>query len=150
MYDTYLFRTRRANWNRYRLRIRQQGLARAIAGGVARRLVRAKAPAPNGQSGIGQFATPSRDEFTRVVKALEARGTRVGLMISGSFLELYNYAGQFREAFEGSGIEDRVSVDFLPWMGHNATLMDDQAEFMLRIAGWTLQVDRQLRGDARA
>jgi hypothetical protein len=72
------------------------------------------------------------------------------MIISGSFVELYNYREQFREAFAGTGVEDLVTVDFLPAMSHNATLLADQAELMRRITEWTLGVDRRSRGDARA
>jgi len=146
MYDTYMFRTVRSKVNRYLLRIRQRGFFPAVLGGLARRPFAPGKPAARG--GIGQFPTPKPQDFVNVVRALHERGTRVDMVISGSFLELYNYPGQFRDAFAGTGIEALVDVTFLPSMEHNATLLEDQAGFIRCIADWTVKLDRRWQPQA--
>jgi hypothetical protein len=89
---------------------------------------------------VGYFRVPTKAEFARTVRALRDRGTRVALMYSCGF-PAYNYAGQFHDAFRGTGIDGIVSCDYFPDMGHSATLTVAQARFIERLvefaAGWS-------------
>jgi hypothetical protein len=127
--------------------IREKGVVTFALGVLRRRIAARRLPggAPKGafdrHGDVGFFRVPTKAEFARTVRALHDRGTRVALMYSCGF-PAYNYAGQFRDAFRGTGIDGIVSCDYFPDMGHSATVTAAQARFIERLvefaAGLTL------------
>ncbi|MBK7659828.1 MAG: alpha/beta hydrolase [Betaproteobacteria bacterium] len=100
LYDTYFYPTVLSRLNRYALSIRDRGLVVAASDWIRRKLAKPPAgeSAPVGANGTESFRTPSRAEFAEVVLRLVARGSKVGVIYSGSF-NGYNYAGQFHDTF---------------------------------------------------
>jgi hypothetical protein len=145
MYDTFHWRTARSRLNRYLLPMRQRGVAASVLG-FARRLPASIARRLRGEHGpranpvIGQFGTPTREEFASRVRDLHARGTRVAMVFSGNFID-YNYAGQFDDAFRGLGIDGLVEASYLPTLNHSGTLLAAQAELLDVVAGWATRVE---------
>lgn len=150
LYDTYIYPTARSRLNAVLAPIRSRGLAPVALGWLrrqpaawaarARRWLGREAPRLPPQGDVGYFRVPSKAEFARTVRALQERGARVAVMYSSGF-PAYNYAGQFRDAFRGTGIEDTVSCEYFPDMGHTATLLAVQARFMERLARFALELD---------
>lgn len=151
MYDAYRFSTIKARLNRYMMRIQQHGWIRAVGGWAARGLssfvrgiLRAILARKEGRrvADVG-FITemPSKIEFAAGLRTLLDRGVKIGLVYSGGGFEVYNYDGQFRDAFYGLGITDRVTAEFLPDLDHVATSMAAQAELVRQIEIWVLQMD---------
>lgn len=138
LYDTYIYPTPRSRLNRALTPIREKGVV-TFTLGVLRRLLAARwllGRDPKGafdrQGNVGYFRLPTKAEFARTVRALHDRGTRVALMYSCGF-PAYNYAGQFRDAFRGTGIDGIVSCDYFQDMGHSATVTAAQARFIERL-----------------
>lgn len=148
LYDAYQYPTFKSRLNRFLRPLREDGLA-AVAGRLAGRAVQRwriwrgleKEPPP--PAWVGMFRKPPKEEFARVVRTLHERGTRVGVMTSGSLWSAY--AGQFNDAFASLGVGRLVTEDFMPALEHNATRLAEQAEFMKRIEQWTLDLDTHLR-----
>lgn len=163
LYDTYIYPTLKSRLNRYVATLRHRGVANAAGDWIRRRAAAAlrRLGAATGAraqafpvADSGEFVTPSREEFTRVVRALHARGTRVGVMYSGGFEE-YNYAEQFRDAFRPMGLHRLVTSDYFPGLGHSTTEIAAQRELIDRIESRTMDLARGIasrggRGDAGA
>lgn len=144
LYDTFAFHTRRSRLRRYVLRAKREGLARAVAGRVARiwRGLRGGGEAGAPTSDGSYAVTPSREAFAATVGALLERGTRVALVHSGEG-DNYNYEGQFRDAFAGTALAGRVSLDFFPSLDHNTMDPAEQARLLDRLEAWTADLAKE-------
>ncbi len=139
LYDGFVYPTPRANLRRYRMRIRQHGLARAVGGWLGR----------SAASGLGKLARPfqrliraktatgasrppeviGRAELVQGLNALVQRGVRVAVLDAGDGFERSNYAGQFRDATRKFGLSSQVMVEFLPEINHVVTSLRSQQLF---------------------
>jgi hypothetical protein len=140
--DSYHYPTWRTHLNRFRHRARAQGgLWRAGCGWLLRRL---RQPAATGadsatrDSAATSFGSirPTPAEFATRLKQLLDRGVSVDLLFSGSFLETFNYAGQFRDVFGRYGIVDRMRVEYRPDLDHTLSTAVMQQEMVARTARW--------------
>lgn len=151
MYDAYRYPTVKARMNRYIIRAKQHGWIRAVGGRAVRHLlsfaqkIRRVFRAGKESRIVGSvgFITemPSKTEFAAGLRTLLDRGVDIRLIYSGEAFDTYNYDRQFHDAFEGLGIADRVTAEFLSDMDHVATSMAAQAELVRRIESWMTQVD---------
>ena len=153
MYDTFHWRTARSRVNRYLVPMSRRGVVRTLAG-FARRLAGTLAgriagrASPQGDPTAGQFSTPTPAEFAARVRGLHARGTKVAMAFSGSFVD-YNYAGQLHDALRGHGVEGMVESTYLPGLNHSCTLLAAQADFVDRIVEWARRVEASARPPVR-
>lgn len=152
LYDTFHWRTARSRVNRYLAPMRRRGVMRTLAG-FAGRLPRTLArgiagEAPPGDPTAGQFSTPTPAEFAARVRSLHARGTKVAMAFSGSFVD-YNYAGQLHDALRGQGVEGMVESTYLPGLNHSCTVIAEQGDFVDRIVEWARRVEAAGRLPAR-
>lgn len=151
LYDGFAYPTLRATLRRYRMRIRQHGLARAISGWLRRgasaaqaalaarlrSLLRGGAPA-----GVGQTpALISRAELVEALNRLAERGVRVAVLEAGDGFERVNYEGQFRDAMRRHRLSDRVLTAFLPDINHVLTSLHSQQMFADFVAKRWLPVE---------
>lgn len=145
MFDNYRYPTLKAQLNLYAMRVREHGLPRAISGWMRRRFSTAfqrVGKAGDESSDVGFISSgPSKTEFADGLKILLERGVKIGLIYTGESPELYNYEGQFQDAFEGLGVTDRVTVNFLPDLDHAATSIAVQADLVLRIQRWAAKLN---------
>lgn len=155
LYDTYIYPTLKSRLNRYLVTIRHRGFANASGDWVrrlaasARRRLRASAAPAAPAIEARDFETPAPADFARVVRAMHARGARVGMMYSGGF-EGFNYAGQFRDAFRATGIDAFVTCDYFPHLGHSTTGIGAQRDLIDRIEAWTTDLAREVARDGGA
>ena len=142
MYDSFIYSTLKTRQNFYLRRMRELGLF-----GVARWLSRrvrtavkfrsARALEPETNVGVQEWqAKPSREEYGQALQQLVDRGVRVSTTYSGSFLEEFNYAQQFRDAFQDFAMVDVVECAFRPEMDHTITAVDAQREVIAAVCAW--------------
>lgn len=147
MFDAYIYATARARYNRYRMRIRQHGLARAVTGWAGRALraawwrvaERRKTRADHDAYLIG---LPSRAQFAQDLRTLLTRDVAIHLVYAGEGFEHFNYAGQFADAFREFDISGRVTTHFFPDMDHVATALSAQAAFIDHLRRWVRERTR--------
>lgn len=153
LYDTYIWRTPRSRLNRYLESIRHRGFARAVGGWLGRQPASLSGWFGNRDAAAtfesGNFTMPTPDQFAEVVRRLRARGAKVGLIHTGGFAD-FNYAAQFHDAFRGFGLDDDVSCDYFPDLGHSATVIPARQALVEHIVGWTRELDERLRREARS
>ena len=153
LYDTYFYPTTWSRLNRYLLPIRETGLVSSLRRWMRRQVAKLPQPWRAGDASAlaqaqGLFPTPTKHAFARTVRALHERGTQVGVIYSGSFRELYNYGGQFRDAFAAHGIAELVSVDFLPATTHSDPRPEALVALLQRVENWTARLDARVREGA--
>ncbi len=149
LYDGFVYPTRRATMRRYRMRIRQYGLTRAVGGwlwrGTSGALARLAAGLRDWRSAFGSTQRVSevisRAELVRGLNTLVERGVRVTVLAAGDSLERTNYTGQFRDATSKYGLSDRVITEFLPEINHVATSLRSQQLFLDFVVERWLQLD---------
>lgn len=154
LYDTYFFPTWKTRVIRHLVPIRQRGLLKVALAATANRVWRLLGRrGPGAGSGNGSSRSPGlvnappRSEFAERIRIFHERGTRVAVAHSGGF-EHYNYRDQFREAFGRYGILEMVDFLYFPSMGHTATQLRLQAEFMSSLEEWVESVGRRRPGPA--
>jgi hypothetical protein len=156
MFDTFKYPTYKAQIRRIRFRLKKYGsmtaiIKRAISMGfrfMSNALAALYKPAtPKAErvvSSIGFFAyRPSKAEFAFGLRTLLNRGTKIFLIYAGSGFEHYNYADQFKDAFESFGITDQVGTAFLVDVDHTATRLAAQTELVACMMQWAAQFSTQ-------
>jgi hypothetical protein len=143
--DSYHFPTWRTSLNRFRQRARLQGgVVPATFAWLMRRLRphasgHRHAPAVKHESSAAtSFGSirPTPAEFAARLKQLLDRGVAVDLLFSGSFVETYNYANQFRDVFGRYGIVDRMKVEYQPDLDHTLSTAIMQQSMVARTLRW--------------
>lgn len=145
MFDNFRYPTLKARLNLYAMRVREHGLPRAVSGWVLRKIstaFRHSGKSADQVENVSFISTgPTKTEFAGGLKTLLDRGVRIGLIYTGEGFESYNYERQFGDAFDGLGVTDRVTADFLPELDHAATSIAAQADLVLRIRRWAVQLN---------
>ena len=143
--DSYHFPTLRTHFNRYRLRAQHRGgLVKASLGWLRHRIHSSLAqnrpervPAP--ATSFGSIR-PSAQEFAAKLQLLLKRGVAIDLLFSGSFVETYNYAHQFRDGFERYGIVPAIHVEYRADFDHTLSTASMQKEMVARTCAWIGEV----------
>ncbi len=76
------------------------------------------------------YAYMPRDESTRILRALLARGANVHFIYTGGMSESFNHPGQMNAMFEGVDLGRRVTVDHLPHLDHTQPMSEDRRELV--------------------
>jgi dienelactone hydrolase len=154
IYDAFLYATRRSRLNHYLIRIRQHGLFRAVWGRLQRmaraavkRVGKAEGKTVEDVAAAGFTTIPTLPAFAEGLRTLLARNVDVAIINSGGF-EIYNYAGQFHDAFAVYGFGERIRTQFLPDVNHTATVLAAQGDFVQRIAQWMVALDKARQQDS--
>lgn len=143
--DSYHYPTWRTHLNRFRHRAsRQGGVLRAGLRWAKRRVLPGKSggngPAREGAAVSFGSIRPTPAEFAARLKQLLDRGVAVDLVFTGSFIETYNYAGQFRDVFGRFGIVERMRVEYRPDLDHTLSTAAMQQEMVGRTARWAREL----------
>jgi hypothetical protein len=139
MFDGYVYPTLKTHLRRRHARFRTLSWS-ALARKPAQWLFRkgsANPAIPTGEeSEDSHLVVPTREEFTRTMDMLIARGTSVYLMYSGSFLEGHNYDAQLRDGFRGARFLEHIRYDYVPDIDHTATTLTTQRKLIAAVRDW--------------
>lgn len=148
MFDGYWYRSRWTrlvrDWKRFR---NQSWTAAAVTAALRRRLRAVAAPmafasaAARDEQAVGLENMP-RAEFSRSVQALVNRGVATYFIYSGSVIDFYSYARQFRDVFRHEAFVDHVHCDFCPEIDHTFVSLQAQRHMIERVQGWVAEVQR--------
>lgn len=147
MVDGYSFGNRRTTWLRYGLRLKTltwRVLKNAVAGRLDRwRRRRHEGEEPD--AGPVDYGLPSltAQDFAEGLSERVRRGCGVYLVYTGSILQRYNHASQFRDVMKTLPLPssdrealERVRCDFMPEIDHTLSTLDGQSRFMERVCRW--------------
>ena len=79
---------------------------------------------------------PSRGLYAQQMQALVDRGVQIHLVYSGSILEAYSYANQFRECFRKEAFVNKVQCTYDPAIDHTLTTLDAQQRLFSLTTAW--------------
>ena len=151
LFDTFMYRTTWSLLNRYRLSIHEKGFWSTVGGWLGRLPKRLRWRAGGNAAALEQgfaFEQPSAADFARALAELHARGTKTAIVYSGGFRDMYNYEGQFADAFRGTGVAEFVPCVYDPQLDHNATSGAAQERLMARIEHWVREAGSPRMGAA--
>lgn len=154
MFDGHWYRSRWSLAVGYWKRFRDKSWA-ALASSTMRRftgLVNPKNDTPYGQPPLTMAgpANPPRHEFIRAVQALADREVAVFFMYSGSSIEYFSYADQFRDVFGHERFFAKVRCDFRPDLDHTLISLAAQQRMIDVVKGWVPEVQRASAAQACA
>lgn len=144
MFDGHAYGTRWTvpvrRWKRFRAATWSM-----VAGYAWQRLSRLLTRPPPVAQGADEVAaategTLPREEFVRQVGALVDRHLAVFFVFSGSWMEVYSYEMQFRDAFRGEHFVDKVRCDFRPDIDHTMISLVAQREAIDLVVQWVPEV----------
>ena len=130
------------NWKRFRASSWSQVAAavwRRVSRLTAGTQVRANAT-PFDANAV--WRNPPREEFARFVQTLVDRHVAIFFIYSGSVIDHYAYANQFRDAFAGEAFIDKVRCDYYPDIDHTLISLDVQHRLIEIISAWVPDVHR--------
>lgn len=141
MYDSFIYPTAKTRRVASLRRLRNAGIPGLVRWMSRRVRVALRHPREPPRTDVqmgGEYwqATPSRDEYGRALQQLVERGVDISTMFSGSFLDDYNYAGQFRDAFRDFAMADVVRCSFRPELDHTITSIHAQGEVIGAVCRW--------------
>lgn len=140
MFDGYSYRSKWTllvrHWKRFRA-----GSWHKTATALARRLARLKRDTDifavtKANAGL------SRDAYSKGMQTLADRGVAIFLIYSGSIIDNYSYAGQFRDAFAGHPFVRKVRCDFAPEIDHTLLALCAQRQFIALVCDWAAGIAR--------
>ena len=140
MFDGHSYHTRWSRAVRHWARFREASWPGVLAS--ARRLLRAgsgNGDISNEAQGRGtRWSTnnPPRDQFIAALQAIVDRGARMLFVYSGSAIEYYSYAGQFRHAFGKEPFINEVGVAFRPDIDHTFVSLQAQQGLIQLTLEW--------------
>ena len=147
MFDGTWYRTRwtipARNWKRFRA-VPWSVAATAVYRRLTRLFNPAKAPSASAPPGVfgGDRAdpNPSRPEFVEALNSLVARRVATLFIYSGSVIDYYSYAGQFRDAFGREDFFGKVRCAFRPDIDHTFLALEVQRRMVELVLDWMLEV----------
>lgn len=151
MFDGFWYRSRWTRWVRHWKRFRAVPWPKAAAAVMRRFAALRTAAAGAEHSTVEMFsedstlANPSRNEFARAMSALVDRRVAVFLIYSGSIIDYYSYAGQFRAKFAGETWLDKVRCEFQPDIDHTFVALDVQCHMVELVLSWMPDVSQACR-----
>ena len=145
LFDGYWFRSRWTRLVRDWKRFRNQSWTETVVA-VPKRLGSLVTPSAralrSGNENEVPLGTVPRAEFIGAMQSLVNRGVAIFLMYSGSVIDYYSYADQFRDAFRGEAFVAQVRCDFCPEIDHTFVSLDAQRSLIASVRGWVPEVQR--------
>lgn len=139
MFDGHWYRSRWTRPVRHWKRLRTMTF-RELGSAAARRLRRVEAPASAEAPGLFDAplapANPPREEFARWLQSLADRGAAIHFVYSGTVLDYYSYANQFRDTFGKEPFFASVRCDFRPDIDHTFASLESQRQVVELVVGW--------------
>ncbi len=154
MLDSYAYPTRGTVLVRVRRQLRLQffatlaGWALKPLGVLSRGLQRLQSDEP--QLVDGDYPTPSKQQFARMLQTLADRGVAMRLVYSGNQFWRYNYPEQLRDGFRGERFIDSVRCDYMPDVDHTVTSLQAQQQVAASITDWLENLRRDATQTAAA
>jgi pimeloyl-ACP methyl ester carboxylesterase len=145
MVDGYWYRTRLTGlvrrWRRLRAATWRE-VAAAVVNKLRRRGGSPSVPAfAAGLIGSSTDMTnPPRAQFVAALDELVERRVSVFFLYSGSVLEYFSYAGQFRDAFGKEAFFPRTRCMFDPSLDHTATTLASQQKLIGTVTEWVRSI----------
>ena len=144
IFDGHWYRTRWTvpvrHWKRFRV-ISWPGVAAALWRRLTGRLAAPVTPlAVEGFAGKTVSSNPSRAEFVRSVQVLVDRRVATFFVFSGSVIEYYSYANQFRDGFAHEAFFYKVRCDFRPDIDHTFISLKAQQQMIELVTAWVPEV----------
>ena len=141
LFDGHWYRSRWTmavrHWKRFRATSWASTSAALLRRLVGRSVGPAAAPLFDGEA---EPANPPRDDFARSVQALVDRRVVTLFMYSGSVLDYYSYANQFRDVFGREAFFDKVRCEFRPDIDHTFVSLDVQRRMIDSVCAWAAEV----------
>jgi pimeloyl-ACP methyl ester carboxylesterase len=146
MFDGHWYRTRWTlpvrNWKRFRA-VSWAGAAAAVGRRIGGLFPTRSGPSmPTPLKPKTTLGNPPRREFVTSMQALADRGVAIFVVYSGSVVDYYSYAGQFRDAFAGEPFVSKVRCDFRPDFDHTLIALDVQRDLIALVCDWGAQLQR--------
>lgn len=143
MFDGYWFKSRWTTPVRIFKRAMATGWRQRLAA-ISRRLFATSArkePTTAGSaetllSGSNPYGNPTLASFVDAMQRLTDRGTEVFFIYSGSVLDVYSYAGQFRDVFKGYTFYPRIRCEYHPDIDHTFIARHAQQKIVAIICAW--------------
>ena len=139
MFDGHWYRSRWTLPVRHWKRMRALSL-REIGSVIRRRLRRANATVGIDLPGLFDAplvpANPPIEAFARSLQTLADRGVAVHFVYSGSVLDFYSYANQFRDTFGKEPFFPSMRCDFRPDIDHTFVSLDNQRRVIELVGDW--------------
>lgn len=157
MVDGYSFGNTRTRLLRYLLRLKTLTwpvLRKAVMGRVQRLRERGQPEVPQTPVDYGLPVVTVAD-FGHGLAERVRHGARILLIFTGSILQRYNHASQFRDTMKAAGLSpedaqivasDAVRCDFMPEIDHTLSTLDGQRRFIERVLRWLAPM---VAGEAR-
>lgn len=147
MVDGYSFPTRRTRLLRYGLRFKTLTwpvLKNAVSGRLKRWRDRKGSGGVDASTPV-DYGLPSisAEEFGRGLAERVRRGCQIYLVYTGSILQRYNHASQFRDSMAEASLSEadramvsKVRCDFIPEIDHTLSTVAGQRLFIQRVGRW--------------
>ena len=148
MFDGYCYLTRWTRWAKYWKRARSATLSEwmALARSRIARMRRAVMGGPAMQGGIMSpdvvAPNPPKARFASEMQSLVDRGVAVYVVFSGSFIDFYSYANQFRDAFAGYDFVRRIRCEYRSDIDHTFVMRETQVKMLDLLSSWVPEVER--------
>ncbi|RTL57969.1 MAG: hypothetical protein EKK46_01325 [Rhodocyclaceae bacterium] len=145
LFDAFRYGTYKSALIRLSLRFREHGVLRTVLRLSIKTLGQTVRAIPFPMTGKIRLRTsdagfivdgPSPSSFAQGVRHLRERGVEVSMVFAGDGFEVYNYGQQFHDALAKFGIDESVSVTFLPDIDHVATGVHAQRELIDCALDW--------------
>ncbi len=151
MFDGHWYRSRWTIPVRHWKRLRSMSF-RELGGALRRRLRRVKAPVAAASPGLFEAplvpANPPPEVFARWLQSLADRGVAIHFVYSGTVLDYYSYASQFRHTFGKEPFFASVRCDFRPEIDHTFVSLESQRQVIELVGDWIDTAEQ--RPDPRA
>lgn len=139
MVDGYIYTTLKGQVIRLFAQLKAHGFSKVAVRASRRAWSSLRALSSRSKSGVPS-ANPTRQEFAAQIQSLVDRGTRVALMFSGTYVHLYSYPGQLRDAFGSHRFIDQIDCHFTPDIDHTMTPLAAQDRLLALVREWALSV----------
>jgi pimeloyl-ACP methyl ester carboxylesterase len=148
MFDTYVYHSLKSRMRYIGVRVKKHGslvnfakrVVHVFVDVVRKKFAGPKADTAPAYASEGDFAFDvSKAEFTTLLNTLLDRQIKILLIYAGSGYVHYNYEHQFRDAFRGTGIPERLDTVYLRDIDHTATRVASQDDLLKCVQTWTRQ-----------
>ena len=146
MFDGHNYSSRWSRPVRHWKRFRATGWASATAGLRRRLTALLRSDAAPGREELVEQADPSanppRAEFARALQGLVDRSVAVFLIYSGTVIDYYSYANQFRDVFGREAFFRHVRCELHTAIDHTLISLEAQRRMITVVRDWTADVRR--------
>lgn len=139
MFDGYWYRSRWTKIVRHFKMARAKGLQNALAAAARRILTRPTAPEPD--AALAPALTeyhdnPPIESYVASMQRIVDRGIDAQIVYSGSLIDMYSYAAQYRHVFGSYPFYRKVQCLYEPEMDHTLTTAQAQQRLLDIIRAW--------------